>query len=142
MANRCLHTGAVFGLGLLLLAGCGSNVGIPLGYVSGKVTYQGKPLGHGNVVFMPETGGNGVPAVAAIASDGSFKMTIGGGHQGAPLGKFLVAVKCCEKSNEKQARDITFRPKSLIPERYANASLSGVRCEVKAGSNDFPIVLE
>lgn len=127
---------------LLLLCGCGSNASIPLGRVSGTVTYQGKPLDHGHVAFMPEAGGAGVPAVATIASDGSFEMTIGGGHQGAPLGKFLIAVKCCEKPNEKQAHDMTFRPKTLIPEKYADASQSGLQFEVKAGANQCPLALQ
>ena len=131
----------ISGLIFSLLCGCGSNASIPLGQVSGTVTYNGKPLDHGNVVFTPETG-HGVPATATIEKDGSYQMSISGGHQGAPLGKFLVGVKCCEKPNDKQARDMNFRPKSLIPEKYANVSKSGLRFEVKSGSNQFPIVLE
>jgi len=129
------------GLALSLIAGCGSKAPIPLGQVSGTVTYNGKPLDHGNVVFMPEKG-HGVPATATIGNDGSYQMSISGGHQGAPLGKFLIAVKCCEKPNEKQVRDMNFRPKSLIPEKYANVSKSGLHFEVKPGSNQFPIALE
>jgi hypothetical protein len=135
----------VGGLVLLLLCGCGSKASIPMGYVSGTVTYQGKPLDHGTVVFMPEGSGTGVPAMAEIAPDGSFEMRLGAGQKGAPVGKFIVTVTCREKLTEKQAQahDMSYVPKSLIPEKYSNGSQPGLRFEVKPGTNPpYNIALE
>jgi hypothetical protein len=135
---------AIGGLVLLLLCGCGSTASIPIGDVSGAVTYRGKPLDHGTVVFMPEDsgGGNCVPATAEIASDGSYKMRYGADRKGVALGKYVVTVQCCEKLTDEQARNPGFVPKSLIPSRYSNGSQSGLRIEVKPGKNPYDIVLE
>ncbi len=53
---------------LLLLAGCSSSNGT----ITGKVTYQGKPLPSGTVTFVPEKGGS---AVVGVIQDGEYKAT-------------------------------------------------------------------
>jgi hypothetical protein len=138
---RWLHATAAVCLVLLTFCGCGSGPAVPLGFVAGTVTCQGKPLNHGSVTFMPETGGYGLPSTGDIAADGSFEMRTGV-HKGVPLGKYVVTVLCHEKSSDKQSRDIYAKPKSLIPEKYSAAARSGLRFEVKAGNNRYNISLE
>src|SRR5262245_30640892 len=59
---------ALFGVGLLVVAGCNK----PVGTVSGKVTYQGKALKGGGVTFVSADGGRSF--VGAIGPDGSYKV--------------------------------------------------------------------
>jgi hypothetical protein len=88
-------------LALVTLAGCGD--GGPARFeVSGKVTYDGKPVPAGFIVFIPEDAkGNSGPATTAGIEDGQFrtlpgKGTIGGPHIAAVYGfdgKHSVAAK-------------------------------------------------
>lgn len=59
--------------GWLTLLGCG---GVPTGEVRGKVTYQGKTVTGGSLVFSPVAGGDntnpGPPATAAVGQHGSY----------------------------------------------------------------------
>ena len=123
---------------LALACGCGPHSSIPLGNVSGTVTYKGKPLDHGKVIFTPEAGGSGVPAVGAIKPDGSFEMQLASGKRGAPLGKFIVTVRSYEKRPEEHAHDMYFTPKSSIPKKYTDNAQSEFRFEVKVGRQSMP----
>jgi hypothetical protein len=49
---------------LLLTVGCGSK-----GTITGAVSYQGKPISSGSIIFVPE---NGTPSVTAPIVDGSY----------------------------------------------------------------------
>jgi hypothetical protein len=70
---------------LLLSAGCSSK-----GTISGKITYQGKPLAAGTVTFVQEQGG------------GSFGGTIRNGEykvEGVPPGPVKIAVSTSSTPN-------------------------------------------
>ena len=118
-------------------------VGLALGRVHGTVTYKGKPLDHGTVVFFPEKGGSGVPSVGCITANGSFEVQTGS-RKAAPLGNCIVTVHCRKEAAVPGPRHDRFGPasESLIPEKYSDQARSPLRFEVKAGGNDFPIVLE
>lgn len=61
-------------LGMLVAGGCGGGSDLPLAQVHGTVTYQGKPLSHGEVVFTPIEGTTGPQAIGHIQSGGAFRM--------------------------------------------------------------------
>ena len=87
----------VAGLGLVYhLSGCSADPNMPkLGKVSGKVTYQGKPLDAGRVVFTPVAGKGGAAdqsATGEINSDGTYEMTTYNTGDGAVLGQLIVTV--------------------------------------------------
>jgi hypothetical protein len=126
---------------LLAACGCGARGSLPLAPVNGTVTYKGKPLEHGQVVFNPSKNGAGVLSVGFITGNGSFEMQTGS-RKGAPLGEFVVTVHCRQKPSNEQGRDLGAVRPSLIPEKYSVEGRSPLRFEVKAGSNVFPIVLE
>ena len=130
-------------LGLLVattIVGCGPRDSLRLAPVHGTVTYQGKPLEHGRVVFNPEDESGGVAAVGIIASDGSYEMRTRD-RDGAALGKYLVTIQCRQKRDEKHARDMSYIPPLLIPKKYWSLE-SPLRFEVQDGENHYPIVLE
>ncbi|MCG8585538.1 MAG: hypothetical protein MI757_12575 [Pirellulales bacterium] len=85
----CPRTVCQFGI-LLALAltcgGCGGN-DVPRFDVKGTVTYDGKPLPSGRILFYPDAkAGNNGPAGQALIVDGSFDTadtgnpTVGGPH--------------------------------------------------------------
>jgi len=71
---------------LLVLAGCGGQRDAPRFDLSGTVTYDGKPVPAGYMVFAPDTAaGNSGPASQADIRDGKYGTgpglgTIGGPH--------------------------------------------------------------
>jgi hypothetical protein len=125
----------------LWAVGCGADAPFPLAAVEGTVTYQGKPLDRGRVVFFPTGGTPGPTAVGTIGPDGTFRvLTLG--RDGASLGRHRVTVHLCEQLTDEQARQREGIPlKSLIPERYANPDTSGLLIDVQKGENVYRIEL-
>ena len=128
----------------IFAAGCGSGTTIELAPVHGTVTYQGKPLQQGRVVFQPETDTPGPPATAAIQPDGSYVMTTIG-RDGAPVGKHVVTVHCRREITKEEASansQVLQVGESLIPRKYSKADQTPFHYEVQEGSNEFDITLE
>lgn len=129
------------------LSGCGGGSGLKFQKVSGVVTFEGQPLTKGNVQFTPDSskGTRGPMATGAIGPDGKFTLTTTNPGDGAQVGFYRVSVNCWEEgapfdpNNPKPPPP----PKSLIPERYADDSTSGLTAEVKAGAaNEFTFELK
>ena len=59
---------------LVGVAACGSDNGLNLASVSGKVTYKGEPIKNGMVMFEPDEskGNTGPQAIGTIKSDGTY----------------------------------------------------------------------
>jgi len=85
---------------LLLLAGCGSGrpETVP---VSGKITYDGKPVTEGKIVFHPEQGRS---ASGQIGPDGSYTLTTFDKGDGAVLGKHRVTIKSTRVTGPQQPK--------------------------------------
>jgi len=134
------------------MGGCGERITRPpLGKVSGKVTYNGKPVTKGSVIFTPvqgKGGDTGQNAVGQLGSDGSYELTTFDTGDGAILGQHTVTVQADSKDiNElnKIRPDGTvpyILPKPAIPEKYTNATKSPLRFTVSAGSNTYDIQLK
>ncbi len=139
------------GLGFLCsLGGCSQDFTKPkLGKVHGKVTYNGKPLDGGRVLFTPAAGKGGETGQSAsgeIDSDGTYEMTTFNTGDGAIIGQHIVTVVSREKGarNEPDADShIKYElPKSLTPPKYATADKSPLRCTVMEGTQEFNIELK
>jgi hypothetical protein len=79
---------------LAAVTGCGGEAkpqAPPTALVKGKVTYQGKSLASGSVLFEPE--GAGREAQGTIQPDGTFTLTSYDKDDGAVLGLHRVAVQ-------------------------------------------------
>jgi len=126
---------------LCVVAGC-TDRSARLAPFSGTVTYKGKPLEFGGVTMQPVRGGSISRGV--IQPDGTFEMTTDG-EPGAPIGTNSVRVTCY--TSQKPGAAAATREgelsvgASLIPERYARFSSSGLTVEVKPGGNE-PQVFE
>jgi hypothetical protein len=140
----------VAGLGLVYhLSGCSADPNMPkLGKVSGKVSYQGKPLDAGRVVFTPVAGKGGESdqgASGEISSDGSYEMTTFNTGDGAVLGQHIVTVVVQKGEMPKPDANGHINyvlPKNATPVKYATADKSPLRCTVVAEGMTFDIDLK
>jgi hypothetical protein len=137
-----IHRATCMVLALLALqSGCGGRLPFDAAAVTGTVTYQGKPLDHGKVIFVPEQGTPGPDAVGLIQSDGSFEM-YSGSTPGVAAGKHRVTVHCPSKLTPEQMAAMAL-PKPLIPETYGRVDTTPLTCELKKGEKrEFNITLE
>jgi hypothetical protein len=116
--------------------------------VTGKVTYNGKPLRFGTVILEPEMGQY---STGAIQPDGTFRMTTRGEGDGVPVGKCRVrfvcfsnqdpAAKPASAENDGTPNEGPPLGEPLIPEKYLSSATSGITVDVKPGDNE-PLVFE
>jgi hypothetical protein len=124
---------------ILFLSGCGSYT-----HVGGTVTYKGKKLTAGSVVFMSPDGKK--KGATNIASDGTYKLIE------PPLGTVKVTVQVKPPPKVPESKD---KPKVtigdvpnenvepvLIPAIYSDSSKSGLSTELKSGANTYDIELK
>jgi hypothetical protein len=129
--RRCV---AVVGLLLsLAAAGCGSG----LYPVRGKVTFpDGTPMTEGTVVFESVDGDKPVTARGPIQSDGSYELGTHKPGDGAPPGKYRVLVAPKYDPNAVDKKPAAGPP---LDPRFTAFETSGLKFEVTAGNNDYPI---
>jgi len=113
-----------------LTLGCGSGTGVP---VSGTVTYNGKPLAEGDIIFAP-AGGPGVEAAGKIAG-GSYSLT-------ALPGPVLVKIYATREEGPKDPAMGMAPRKQYLPAKY-NVS-SELKREVSSdlSKNNLDFTLE
>lgn len=156
-----IRRSARFTLAAVCLAtplGCDS--GRPtLSKVHGKVTYQGKPVTNGNVLFLPKDAPKDAPpnpASGPIKPDGTYELTTFEPGDGAAVGEHRVAVIAIDGGSaaESMAYDgkaITpkgksagpkITMKSLVPAKYQTPDTSPLTKKVVAGDNTIDLELE
>jgi hypothetical protein len=138
---------------LLACVGCGAKTGD----VSGKVTYQGKPVVYGSVVIV---GPDGIPKSGAIQPDGSYSVA------GVGVGEAKVAVsspqpdgagKAAGDGKAKGGRDADADDKTpppgaaaappvkgwfALPPESGDTNKSGLKVTVGGGTTTFDIPLK
>jgi hypothetical protein len=146
--------GCCVAMALCVFSGCGPS-GPELAPATGVVKYKGAPLEGASVSFWAEKAANAASGVTD--AEGKFTLTTNG-EPGAPLGKGQISISkktggqikmtAEEMKTKMQSKGPSFMTdmykeakdevKSLIPERYANYSSSGLTAEVKKGAaNDL-----
>lgn len=119
---------------LVAALGCGGPAAPKREYadVSGKITYKGKPLEVGQVIFQPPTG---AAVVAELDSEGAYSLK-------GVIGPNKVMVQSRDEMGETDANDPKSRqmPRSNIPDQYGLPD-SGLKFDVEAGDNtaDFDL---
>ncbi len=124
---------------MVVIAGCGDQSGLNLATVQGTVTYNGNPVDHGQVVFIPTEGVGGPSAVGEIHSDGSYQMRTAD-FEGAAVGRHKVTVHSRRPLRPEEEKSLII-PELLIPDRYANELDTPLAIDVEPGVNQFDIEL-
>ena len=134
---RFLFATASGGALLMLVVGCGG-----IGDVSGTVTYKGKPLPWGTVLFE---GSDKAISQGNIEADGSYIVP------GVAIGEAQVAVN---SPNPKSIQLLTKNPNQkpepypdvpgwfAIPKQYEKPATSGLTYTIKGGENKIDIELK
>jgi hypothetical protein len=125
---------------MLSTLGCGSRGGLDLASVRGTVTYKGKPLDHGDVVFVPIEGTPGPQAMGTIGPDGSYAVKTAG-KDGAAVGKHKVKVMSRRVVTPEEAKNLKIG-ELLTPPIYARDDATPLSFEVKKGDNTYSIELK
>ncbi|MBM4073615.1 MAG: hypothetical protein FJ271_32550 [Planctomycetes bacterium] len=124
----------------LALCGCSPSQAT----VTGKVTYQNKPLSSGEIHLI---GDKGISRSALIGPLGTFEV------KNAPVGVVKVSVvsykssgpprgpSVAKKKNDDEPEEIVPRP-SAIPEKYNNISSSELVFTISNGSQTISIDLK
>ena len=156
-ARRALWVVAVSGLGLpLAVGGCGWEPHYEHARVHGKVTYKGKPVPLGSVLFVPvqpPPDGSMHPASGTINPDGTYELQ-STADPGAILGEHKVVVMAIDGGQPAAAPDPSKAPevgpapaknavrfKSLVPEKYSNPESTPLTHKVVPGENSLDIEL-
>jgi len=133
IADACLRTRLlVLAIAAMVPIACSGGSG--LSSVSGKVTYQGKPVPKGTVAFQ-STNPEGRNATGAIGEDGSYTLQTENPGDGALPGDYNVTISA---RDEVILDYIPLKPppvKRLAPAKYEKAETSGLKATVKSGSN-------
>ena len=138
----------------LAYPGCGNSNSAPVGYVSGKIKYEGKPVSAGNKVFFE---GSGHLAAAVIQENGAYKLNYVGSPE-IPVGNYVVFVgpptsnmsesefyalkkKVAGEYRQRGEEPPPF-PDWVLPAKYYRSTTSPLFEEVEPGENVIDIVLE
>ncbi len=117
----------------------------PVYPVKGKVTYKGKPITEGSVIYEPEGGGEakGSPAEPGagplrvsgrIQADGTFQLWAFPGVEGMPEGHYKVGISSRRGHTEGGILDVGPNVKKtnqdVLRGRYSDPKTSGLKDEV------------
>jgi len=134
--RRCVS--AIGILAVCFAVGCGDKTGGRVG-LSGTVTFQGKPLDRGNILFIPST--PGPTQTGAEIKDGKFTIIK---EQGLVPGKYKVSISSPDgvtpdaSSNQPPGPSGNFASKERITPEFNTNSKEEI--EVKAdGPNQFEL---
>lgn len=148
---------------LLTIVGCGEPH-YEHAKVHGKVTYKGKPVAKGSVLFVPTKpmpDGSLLPASGELNAEGAFDLT-SGGEPGAVVGEHKVVIMAVDPGAAAEAapdaekieiigpspsggppKGGTKAPKfkHLVPEKYGDPNSTPLVQTVKSGENNIDIEL-
>ncbi len=124
-------------LALVAAAGCGSSHP-PTVRVSGRITYEGKPLEAGEVAFQPTLAPDGAllrPAVGPIGPDGTYVLSTFAHGDGIVPGEYAVVVTSYLGDPLVEELDPSPPPRpSRIPLKYASPATSGLQATIPANA--------
>ena len=118
-------------------SGCSRPPENPSGKVSGTITFQGKPITQGTVLF--ELKGGGAGGAAALDLEGKFSLV-----DALPVGSYVIAVAPPLPNPDDVAKPgFGSAPvvKTEIPQKYRSPTTSDLSTEIKEGENP-PLTLD
>lgn len=101
-----------------MMIGCAPQSDIHRTIVIGKVTFDGKPIKNGQILFVPMSGTAGPISVARI-QNGSYEATARGG---VPVGQHRVQVEAYRAAAPSSDPDSGVGRAQYLPNKYNHAS--------------------
>jgi hypothetical protein len=122
---------------LVCLTGCGGG-GPKTVPVRGTVTYKGKPVPNGTVLFVPVAGPH---ATGEIGPDGSYVLTTVRPGDGAVPGTYKVVIVALQDMTGRLPEERTPLPPPIVPNKYTSIATTDLTAEVKDQENtiNFPL---
>jgi len=122
----------LLGLAIVALNGCGAG-GEGRRTVTGKVTYQGTPVGEGTITFEDQAAG--FANQATLGSDGAYSLEVPDGTFAVSIQPPMVEIS----SGPESPPDEVTKDMQEIPKRYRQAETSGLSATVAKGqtTHDF-----
>jgi len=108
--------------------------------VSGKVTYQGKPVPKGTVSFVSTDPGRR-NATGQLDQNGNYRLQTEEPDDGAELGDYQVTLYSHEEPILDYRPKVPVKAQRLVPQKYEDPKTSGLKRTVKSGSNTFDFEL-
>jgi hypothetical protein len=111
---------------------CGCAKGPPMGEVSGRVTFEGKPVAEGRVTFMNSDVGAGGEG---LVKDGAYSLSAP-----LPTGEYKVSVEPLivrQRDGGKGPEVGVEKPAPDIPLKYRTTGSTDLRATVKEGRQDL-----
>lgn len=138
MKRRTVWGRCMIGVALIAsAAGCGTS--LPVQFVEGHVTLDGKSLANATVGYTCVDTTGVPPAYGATDENGVYRLTtVGGPHsRGAVTGTFVVTVTKFETEPRDETIPQLTPPvvHAVAPARYGNVSSTPLRVTVHEGAN-------
>ncbi|QDS85991.1 hypothetical protein EC9_01490 [Rosistilla ulvae] len=127
-------------LGLLLVTGCGDGTDPNRRTISGRVTFQGKPVPQGEIRFAPVAAGS---ASAARITDGNFEISHRGGVMvGESTVSIVATSQASSATQEELDSGVDLGAAMTIPSKYNTQTELRVEIEPGEGTQaiDFDLV--
>jgi hypothetical protein len=121
----------------ILLSGCGHS-GVKLHPVSGKVTFQGRPVAAGMIRFSNPKAG--VDMMAQLQPDGGYEIVQAQG-KGLPVGDYQIAIMPPRANIPLGPMKAPTKQQTYpeIPERYRSPTTSGLLLTIKPDTGPFNV---
>ena len=119
-------------------AGCQGGKKVPVGEVSGKVTFEGKPVAAGLVSFMNSQAGAGDEA--NLNPDGTYAIKLP-----LPVGEYKVIILppiVYQRVDPRGPEVGDFAVTKEIPQRYRAIGTTDLKATVKEGKNEINLEMK
>lgn len=130
---------------MLAVCGCGSRGDLEKVVVEGAITYDGKPVENGDILFRPETGAKG-PISGAAIKDGRYTAS---GKGGVPVGNHTVSIRAyrgggASAGSDLDAMGVTQQGGRIqyIPAKYNNETMLTITIDNSANPATHDFALE
>jgi len=122
----------------LLLCGC--NREPPGGIVRGKVSYNGKVLDKGSIVFYPD--GKAQVCHSIIQKDGTFKLENQTRTERIEPGPYTAVIIADNTEIAAMKEDPLYPVQPTVPFKFASVTASPLKYVVVLGENEFDVNLD
>jgi hypothetical protein len=125
---------------IVIVLVCGCNREPPGGIVRGKVSYQGKTLDKGSIVFYPT--GQAQVCHSNIQKDGTFKLENQVRTERIEPGQYTAVIIADNTEIAAMKEDPLYPVQPTVPFKFASVTASPLKYDVVVGENNFDVNLD